>query len=239
MPLSPSRYLPLVASIAIGVIPVAVLIACFGVPRKLILGWGILSYVLGVAVLKLPIYHLFVVKVLHPRLGHKSLSAAQGIVSAVSELGSAALFMVFVVPDMNAVQLIGFGVAAAAVEAVVLPFIGNPFEGTPLGEHASQVLARSSSSRMIEWLGVVERVLVFLPHISARGLIYISIRSGTVYPAIIGVVLFAAIDGAGYFGHLSKWDFAQVRILTRFYAFLAIIGVAQSVCFALLYARFL
>jgi hypothetical protein len=223
-----SRYLPLVASVAIGILPIAVLILYFDVPRKLILGWGVLSYVIGVTAFKLPLYHFLVVKVLHPRLARRPLSAAQGFVSALSELGSAAWFMVVVVPDMTLAQLVGFGVAAAGVEAVVLPFMGNPFAGTPLEEHSRHIFDRPTNRRALEWMGVLERALVFMPHVSSRGLIYVSIASGSPYPAMIGIVLFAAIDGVGYFGHLSKWDFGEVHILTRFYAFLAIIGIGYS-----------
>jgi hypothetical protein len=234
-----SRHLPLVASIAIGILPIAVLILYFDVPRKLILGWGVLSYLTGAAALKLPLYHFFVVKVLHPRLARRPLSAAQGLVSALSELGSAALFMVFVVPEMTLAQLIGLGVAAAAVEAVVLPFMGNPFEGTPLEDHAARVFEQASQNHALEWMGVLERALVFMPHVSSRGLIYVSIATGSPYPAIIGIMLFAALDGVGYFGHLSKWEFGEVHTLNRFYAFLATIGVVQTVCFIWFYWSFI
>ncbi|MCX6135851.1 MAG: hypothetical protein NTU47_18765 [Ignavibacteriales bacterium] len=134
------RLIPTLASIAVGIIPVIVLIYYFGVSRKLIIGWGVLSYVLGVAGFKMPSYHLFVVKVLHGRLSNTWLSASHGLVSAISELGTALLFFIFVVPKLTLVQLIGFALAAGAVEAIVLPFIENPLKGTPLEEHSSEVI---------------------------------------------------------------------------------------------------
>lgn len=84
-----TKSLPTVASIAVAIVPVVVLIQYFGVPRKLIIGWGVLSYLAGVVVLKMPLYHVFVVRLLHPKLTNLWLAVSQGIVSAFSELGAA------------------------------------------------------------------------------------------------------------------------------------------------------
>ena len=50
-----TRLLPTVASVAVGVLPAIILIAFFGVPRRLLVGWGVLSYVLGVTAFKMPL----------------------------------------------------------------------------------------------------------------------------------------------------------------------------------------
>lgn len=221
----------MVASVAVGIIPVIVLINLFGVPRKLIVGWGVLSYIVGVTAFKLPLYHLLVVKILHPRLSQGWLSLAHGFVSAVAELGAALLFFVFVVPNLSLVQLIGFGAAAAAVEAVMLPFMRNPLSGTPLEEHASEVIERSSSSTLVAWMSVMERIWAFIPHITSRGLTYISYATGNVVPAILAVATFAAIDGRAYYAHLQKWAFDDLHVLGRLYRYLVWIAVCQTLLF--------
>ena len=189
--------LPAVASIAVGVVPIVVLIGYFDVPRKLILGWGVLSYIVGVVVMKLPLYQFLVVRVLHPRLTPFWLGCSQGIVSATSELGSALMFFMFVVPDLTLAQLVGFGVAAGSVEAVVLPFMRNPFQGTPLEHHADDLLGRTNGQQGHQWLGVVERILASITHATTRGLVYVGLTTGSVVSASIAFLTFAGLDGAG------------------------------------------
>ena len=94
-----AKNLATVASVAVGVIPAFVLIEWFGVSRKLIVGYGVLAYVLGVTVFKLPLYHLIVVRYLHGKLSNLQIALGQGFISAISELGAALLFFLYVVPD--------------------------------------------------------------------------------------------------------------------------------------------
>jgi len=153
----------------------------------------------------------------------------------VSELGAALLFFFFVVPDMTLAQVIGFGTAAGAAEAVMLPFIGNPLKGTPLEEHSAELLERSSANKLIEWMSVVERMLAMFPHVAARGLLYISFATGNVIPGVLAVVGFASLDGHAYFAHLEKWPSDNIGVLAGLYRFIALVGVLQTVLFALLY----
>jgi hypothetical protein len=223
------------ASILIGIISIFVLIYYFDVPRKLILGWGILSYIIGVAAFKMPFYHFFVVNVLHKKLSNQWLSVSHGLISAISELGAAFLFFVFVVPKLTLVQLIGFGAAAGAVEAIILPFMQNPLKGTPLEDHLSEVIKKSSSNVMIPWMAVLERVIALFTHIATRGLVYISFVSGNIIPAILAVVTFASIDGRGYFAHLEKWPFDNITVLKKIYIYFALIAIIQSILFVTFY----
>lgn len=229
------RALSALASIAVGIIPVFVLIYYFGVPRKLIIGWGVLSYIVGVTAFKMPIYHFIVVKMLHGRLSNFWLSVSQGLVSALSELGSAFLFFVLVVRTMTLTQLIGFGVAAGAVEAVMLPFIQNPLKGTPLEKHSSEVSERSSTDRLIPWMAVLERGLAFLPHVASRGLLYISFSTANIVPGLLGILTFASIDGRAYYAHLERWQFDNLQVLAGIYRYLGFVGAFQTVCFGLFY----
>lgn len=231
------KTLPTLASLAVGIIPALVLIHFFGVPRKLIIGWGVLSYIVGVTAFKLPLYHLIVVRLLHGRLSNTWLSVSHGFVSAVSELGAALLFFAFVVPDLTLAQVVGFGVAAGAVEAVMLPFMRNPLKGTPLEEHSAEALEKSSHSTLIAWMSVLERMLAMVPHIAARGLVYVSFATGNVLPACLALLGFASIDGRAYFAHLEKWQFDDIRVLAGLYRFIAVVGLSQALLFALLYYR--
>jgi hypothetical protein len=233
--ISIKKHLPSVVSILAGVLPIVILIQYFDVPRKLILGWGILSWIIGVAILKMPIYHLLVVKVLHERLSNKWLGITQGLVSAFSELGSAFIFFQFVLPVLSLPQLIGFGVAAGAVESIVLTFIGNPLTGTPLEKHTADMEQKVSSNLSMQWMGVIERVIAMVIHISSRGLIYVSMIKFSLIPGLIAILTFAAVDGRGYYALLEKWAFDDIRVLRKFYVFLAIIALVQISSFILFY----
>jgi hypothetical protein len=131
--------------------------------------------------------------------------------------------------------LIGFGAAAGAVEAIVLPFMGNPLAGTPLERHSDEVIQRASQKSSLQWLGVLERGLAFITHIAARGLIYVSLVAETIVPALIAIITFAALDGRAYYAHLQQWAFDEIHVLRRFYVYFAVVALIQLSSFLLFY----
>ncbi len=229
-----SKHLPTAASIAVGILPIIVLILWFDVPRKII-GKGALAYAVGTVGLKLPLYHLLVAKILTGRLSNKSLAFSQGVISAFSELGAALGFYLLVVPELTFAELIGFGVAAGSVEAIILPFIKNPLEGTPLEAHAEETIKKASESVAIQWLAVVERVFASLVHTATRGLTYLSYSTGNLIPIVLAIVGFGSIDGRAYYAHLEKWRFDDIQVLAGFYRFLGAVACTLVVLFVTLY----
>lgn len=219
-------YVTTAASILVGIVPIWVLETWFGVPRKITVGFGIIAYVIGTTALKLPIHHFVVERILRPRLATSSLAAVHGTLSAVSELVPAAVFFVYVVPHLTWWQLVGFGVGAGAVEAIMLPFLANPLKGTSLEEHASDVIRRSATNARVQWLSVLERIWAMLLQVSTRGLVGLSVYSANPVPACLAVVGFGTVDGIAYYGHLRKWRFDSLPVLARVHLFL---GVAASV----------
>lgn len=234
--ISLKRHIPSIISVLIGILSISILILYFHVPRKLIIGWGILSWILGVAVIKVPIYHLLIVRLLHPILSNKWLGIINGLVSAIAELGSAFIFFYFVLPEnLTLPQLIGFGLAAGAVESIILPLMGNPLSGTPVKEQAENISKKSQSDNRLNWMGLIERIIAYFIHIFSRGLVYISKVTGNLLPAIIAVVAFASADGKGYYDLLEKRDFTDIKILGKFYFFLMIIALILTLSFVFSY----
>ncbi len=90
-------------------------------------------------------------------------------------------------------------------------------------------------STRISWMSVLERALVLFPHVAARGLVYISFRSGNPLPAVLAILTFASIDGRAYFAHLEKWPFDDIRVLGGLYRQLALIAVVQTLLFTFFY----
>lgn len=224
-------YFTTAASILIGIVPIWVLETWFGVPRKITVGYGIIAYVIGTTTLKLPLHYFLVERSLRRRLSVSWLAATQGALSAVSELGPAALFFVYVLPPLTWWQLIGFGVGAGAAEAIMLPFLANPLKGTSLEQHANDVFSRSATNAVVQWLSVLERIWALLLQASARGLVGLSMYSGNPVPACLAVVGFGAVDGTAYYGYLRKWRFDSPALLARLHLFLGIAASAMTAMF--------
>ena len=227
----PLWYFTTAASLAVGILPIWALENWFGVPRKIIVGYGFLAYIVGVTFVKMPLYHFVVERVLHPRLSNTALAGTQGVLSAVSELGAAAAFFVLVIPELSYWQLVGFGVGAGAVEAIMLPFISNPFRGGTLGEHADEVFRASAENQSVQWLSVLERIWAMLLQVSARGLVYFSVASHNPIPACVGLAGFSVVDGSAYYWHLQKWRFDSLPVLARVHAFLGLIACLLTAAF--------
>jgi len=192
---SPLWYFTTAASLAVGILPIWALESWFDVPRKIIVGYGFLAYIIGVSFIKMPVYHFIVERILRPRLSNPALAGAQGILSAVSELGVTAAFFVYVVPELSYWQLVGFGVGAGAVEAIMLPFISNPFKGGALGEHADEVFRASATDLGVQCLSVLERMWAMLFQFSTRGLVYLSVAGHNPIPGCVALAGFSLTDG--------------------------------------------
>lgn len=226
-------YFTTAASVAIGIVPIWILETRFGVPRKIIVGYGFLAYVIGVTFIKVPIHHFIVERLLRGRLSAPALAGVQGIFSACSELGVAAAFFAYVIPRLSYWQVVGFGVGAGAVEAIMLPFIANPFKGTKLEEHSAEVFRAAADAPGVQWLSVVERIWAMLLQVSTRGLVYLSVANGSLFPVCVAVVGFATVDGSAYYWHLKQWRFDSVRVLARVHAFVACIAAILTAAFLL------
>lgn len=224
-------YLTTAASIAVGIVPIWVLETRFDVPRKITVGYGILAYVIGTTLLKLPLHHFVVERLLRPRLGPRVLAAAHGVLSAVSELAPAAAFFAYVVPGLTWWRLVGFGVGAGATEAIMLPFISNPFKGTSLGDHAETVFRASATSSVVQWLSVLERIWAMLLQVSTRGLVGLAMFTADPIPACVAVLGFGAVDGTAYYWHLRKWRFDALPVLARVHLLIGVAACALTAIF--------
>ena len=227
----PLWYLITAATLAVGILPIWALETWFGVPRKIIVGYGFLAYIIGVALIKMPLYHFIVERSLRPRFSDPALAGTQGVLSAASELGAAAAFFLYVIPLPSYWQLVGFGVGAGAVEAIMLPFIANPFKGGTLGEHAEEVFRASARAQGVQWLSVLERIWAMLLQVSTRGLVYLSVASHDPIPGGIALAGFSAVDGSVYYWHLKKWRFDTLPVLARVHAFLGLMAGLLTAAF--------
>ena len=225
-------YVTGAASIAVGIAPIAVLERSFGVPRKVTVGFGVLAWA-GAVAAKAIIHQLVIDRAVRRGANHRLVSVLQGVLSAAAELGVAGAFFVYVWHPPTLPQLIGFGAGAGMVEAVILPFITNPFKGSTLEAHSTDVFVRSAGTTVIQWLKVLERVWATLLHVSSRALVYLTITSASPMPAVIAVCGFAAVDGMAYYGLLEKWRFDQARTLVRVHGCVAVVAATLTTALVL------
>ncbi len=197
-----------------------------GVSRDII-GYGALSYALGAVGFKGLLYSGLVVPVLHKRLAPLWLATAQGFVSAISELGAAALFFWLVIPELSFPELIGFGATAGIVEALFIPLMSiggiNILSGTPVertGAEQWQDLGATPVAVMA--FPLVERGLTMALHASSRALVYAAMVLGNVVPALLAVSLFAAVDGTAYYALLKQLKVLSFALAIRFYTLVAL-----------------
>jgi hypothetical protein len=219
------RFSPTVASILVGIAPVLWLYQYRGVPTKISVGYGALVWLVAVLV-KTAIFKCAVDPAVRRGTNHRSIAVLQGLLSAVTELGIAAGFFFFFWQPATSLELIAIGAGAGMAEAVTVPALRDTFKGTSLESQSNEIVAKTSLDPRLQWLGVLERVLATLVHISSRALVYLTIASGNPVPLVIGACGFACIDGVAFYGYLRKWPIDEPRTLLRMYIFVG--GVAAA-----------
>lgn len=148
-----------------------------------------------------------------------------GLVSAVAELGMAALALWAIGPAAGA----AVGWLAVALGAGCADNLFLASEAMVEPGRASDVPSWRALAFAIERLGFA------LPlHVASRGLIAIAIATGHSAPAVPAVVVFALIDGLSDYGTRVGWNYSDPRVLARYY--LVTGALAWSLAGALVYA---
>lgn len=148
------------------------------------------------------------------------------MISAVSELGAAALFFLFVVPELSVRELMAFGAAAGIVEAVVIPVmslsgVGVP-SGTPVEPTGDDWQRSGATPAAVVLFPMLERALTMWLHAASRALIYAGVVLGSAASVVLSFAVFAGVDGLGYYALLKKWRVLSLPVAMRFYACLAL-----------------
>lgn len=158
------------------------------------------------------------------RISDTQYTAFQGLLSAVTELGAAAIVFAYMLSEGTLIHAVAFGAGAGILEAVILLVMA--------------LLSKEKEERVLpwyqEWTFVIERFGALLGHIGSRGLVWLSIH-GPAYPFIIAILGFATVDGVATYGVLKKWDWLQPKIWKQFYSFVTLAGVAEITLFLGLY----
>jgi hypothetical protein len=235
------EFVAIIGMLSLGVGVAIYLTQGLGVSRDII-GYGALSYALGAVGFKGLLYSGLVVPVLHRYFSPLWLATAHGFISALSELGAAALFFLLVIPEVSLPELIGFGATAGIVEALIIPLMSiggiDVLSGTPVEKNgAEQWQDMGATPLAVMVFPIVERALTLVQHTSSRALVYASMVLGNGVPALLAVSLFAAVDGVAYYALLKKWKVLSFEIAIRYYAFLAVSAGILTLVFIELHVR--
>jgi len=151
----------------------------------------------------------------------------QGVVSAVSELGAAALAFTVVLSEGSVGSVVAFGLGAGALEAGLL--LRAAQVQTDADETSTEAASRVDGIQRHSF--VVERVAALMGHVGARGLIWVGVH-GPVWPVAVAVVTFAAVDGMASYGHRREWDWTAPTVWWRFNAFTLGLALVELLVFA-------
>ena len=139
-----------------------------------------------------------------------------GIVSALCELGAAALFLRR--RDLRGSDLIAFGVGIGAFEVLFVMVLGWTTESGP-----------SSVVWWVTWIEFfVERSLAMIVHVASRVLVHVALRIRNILPALIAVFTFASVDGLASYGWAAGWNWEAAHVLVPVLGFIAIMGGLEA-----------
>ena len=166
------------------------------------------------------------------RTSDSGLATLQGALSAALELGVAGLFLARS-PHWTIGEVLAFASAAGSAEALYVLIVGAATKRDPEKEAAWARGGRESIC--VRYQVPLERFSALIGHTGSRGLVYLGLRDGTRFGLLliaIAFVLFTAVDGVAYFGHLRRWDWLEPRTCRKVHVFFFSISGAELLLFA-------
>lgn len=155
-----------------------------------------------------------------PRAGLPATAAAHGTISAVLELGFAALFLRRRAPRL--IDAIAFGAAIGSFEV-----LWTLFEAAlELDEAGELTVANLLAVASVPFL--FERGITLVSHTASRVLIWAALTRRRLRPAAIALALFALCDGVAACGAMAGWDWEDPRVVVGFDLFLAALALIET-----------
>lgn len=166
-------------------------------------------------------------------------AALHGLLSAITELGVAALYL-WNWRDATLAEVLGFGVGAACAEVIYVVGLGFlKREADPAALDAWAQAARRSL--WVRFTVPIERLLAGIGHVGSRGLVWIGLQLALpigVAIVLLAVFLFAVVDGIAVRGLQQKWDWNEPGLTRRLHLYFGAIGISELTLFLFLYSTF-
>ena len=153
-------------------------------------------------------------------------AAAQGVlgglVSAVCELGMAALFLRR--RTLSAANVLAFGAGIGSFEVFFI--LGSAVVAAIWTEADAPSGSMPVAAAWLFFL--LERAITLVGHVSSRVLVYVALRARWPLPAAVAVLLFTCVDGVASYGHAAGWDWERVALRAGLILFLAVTGTFEA-----------
>jgi len=163
------------------------------------------------------------------RLPTAGWAAFRGIISAVSELSVAAVYLAFFLPVPSISNLVGFGVGASSAEVLFL-WVVQQLKRRRLRRSGQESRNPSGSTH---YIFLAERSAALLLHVGSRCLLYPSIFLPNPWLGIWAIVSFSLVDGAAAYGKLHHWNWLDFGVYFKFWGFIVTVGAFDLCLFAL------
>lgn len=216
----------LIGVLLVAIMP-AILVTSFGASWKMI-GIGAAAWATAVAV-KFPTSKLLKHVIFKKHTQKKgALATLQGLLSAMTELGVAAVCYAIFFRQPSLSNLIAFGIGASSIEiffVLALGFIEEKRCSTSAVQNAWIFGAKQSI--WVRYMMLIERFAALLVHVGSRGLVYLGLTHLNLMLFLIPVVSFSAVDGTACYGKLANWNWFQPKICRLFYVFVLVIGLLE------------
>jgi hypothetical protein len=179
-------------------------------------------------ILKLILYHGVVRKLRHDATSILGVSALNGLVSGVTELG---LALAFFLPVLSLWNVVAFGIGIGTIEAFLVVTSPNLLKGTALEKSADELEATvaglSGGPRLVYSyiLPFIERLIAAVIHVGTRGLVYVAYHLANPVPFLLALAAFVLADGVIGYRLIHQGRLSDLRVLNKTYVALAIIAV--------------
>ncbi len=157
-------------------------------------------------------------------------AAIDGAVSAVCELGAAAIALALLAP-LPLIDAVGFGVGAGSGEVVYILALSLSGAAPP-DDVVAAWLRGARRSFCVRYAVPIERLSAVVGHAGARGLVYLAIDgSHSALWALPAVALFGVIDGIAVYGARRNWPWHEPTVCRRAQGAFAALAAAELLLF--------
>jgi len=175
-------------------------------------------------------------------------SIVNGILSGIFELLAAYAIILLMKHkfEFDYYAIISFGLAIGSFEILITSFSkGNDlFKGTSLEESSGKLVEYLENLQGVKHyvfnllLPITERIMATFLHISTRGLVFITIITGSFIPILLALIVFIVVDGPlGYYYHISG-KLATSKGYVQIHLYLFILTLLSTIVFFILFSPY-
>ena len=149
-------------------------------------------------------------------------SIATGLLSAISEIGTAAIIAWAVFANPEPTDLIAYGVGAAIIEGLLLFYEGTVDQ--PASEAVANWERAAKKSFVIRHAMAVERLASLFLHVGARSFAAFGAITGSTIPFLISIIAFSLVDGIAEIGERKGVNWYSKRVFFLYFGLPVFLG---------------